>query len=228
MNSIFLVDDDQELCQLLTEYLEPEGFKVDAVNDGRTAVDRLRCTHYDMVVLDVMLPELNGFDVLRALREFSHVPVLMLTARGEDVDRIVGLEMGADDYLPKPCNPRELLARIKAIMRRVESHNNNETEQIRIGDLIMDGAAHAVKFQGKLCDLTSTEYKILEVLIENVGRVVEKFELSEKALERKMTPYDRSIDMHISNLRAKLNLEKQSRPYIRTVRGVGYILTNDA
>ncbi len=222
---ILLADDDVELCALLSEYLAQEGFEVEAVHDGAAAVERGRSNEHDIVILDVMMPKLNGFDALRSLREHARTPVLMLTARGDDVDRIVGLEMGADDYLPKPCNPRELVARLRAILRRSQfwPSSSSGSDPIIAGDLeIRPGTREAL-----LCDrplvLTSAEFNVLEILLRHIGRVVSKNELSEQALGRKLERYDRSIDVHVSNLRKKLGPLAEGAPRIKTVRGAGYL-----
>jgi DNA-binding response OmpR family regulator len=222
---ILLADDDIELCGLLSEYLGQEGFEVDAVHDGAAAVEQGRDGQYDIVILDVMMPKLNGFDVLRSLREHTRAPVLMLTARGDDVDRIVGLEMGADDYLPKPCNPRELVARLRAILRRSQgwSSGDDGSEPIVAGDLELRPGTREALLSGVALILTSAEFNVLETLVRRIGRVVSKGDLSEHALGRKLERYDRSIDVHVSNLRKKLGPLPDGAPRIKTVRGAGYI-----
>lgn len=227
MYNILLVEDDEELSHLLKEYLEPDGFVIQAIDNGRDAVSFARNTTYDLIVLDVMLPELNGFEVLRQVREFSQTPVIMLTARGEEVDRIVGLEMGADDYLAKPCNPRELLARIKAILRRAEKHGSETTDDdsqaLQIDDVELFPSSREVYCRGVAIELTSAEYNILYVLMKNIGQVVKKEMLTEQALARNMTEFDRSIDVHISKLRMKLGPRPDGGQRIKTVRGIGYL-----
>lgn len=222
---ILLADDDVELCRLLSEYLAQEGLEVDAVHDGAEAVERGRSGSYDIVVLDVMMPKVNGFDALRSLREHTRTPVLMLTARGDDVDRIVGLEMGADDYLPKPCNPRELVARLRAILRRSQSWSSGEepVEPVVAGDLELRPGVREALLSGAPLNLTSAEFNVLETLVRRVGRVVSKSDLCEQALGRKLERYDRSIDVHVSNLRKKLGPLSEGVPRIKTVRGAGYI-----
>lgn len=222
---ILLADDDVELCGLLSEYLGQEGFQVDAVHDGAAAVERGRSGEYDILVLDVMMPKVNGFDALRSLREHTRTPVLMLTARGDDVDRIVGLEMGADDYLPKPCNPRELVARLRAILRRSVSWSppRDGIEPIVAGDLELRPGTREALLTGAPVVLTSAEFNVLETLVRRIGQVVSKSYLSEHALGRRLERYDRSIDVHVSNLRKKLGLSPQGVPRIKTVRGAGYI-----
>jgi two-component system, OmpR family, response regulator CpxR len=222
MASILLADDDVELCELLAQYLKAEGFEVTAVHDGQQAIDALRKASYDLLILDVMLPQLTGFEVLRQLREQSKLPVLMLTARGEDVDRIVGLEMGADDYLSKPCNPRELVARMRAILRRTQKPVVQENEIIRLGDVMLDLGKHRLEVKDQEMLVTSTEFTILALLLRNAGTVVNKDLLSEKALGRKLTAFDRSLDMHVSNLRKKLGPYPNKKSRIKTIRGVGY------
>lgn len=222
MPHILLADDDVELCDLLAQYLKAEGFEVTAVHDGQQAITALQSSSYDLLILDVMLPLLTGFEVLRQLREHSKVPVLMLTARGEDVDRIVGLEMGADDYLPKPCNPRELVARMRAILRRSQKNVIKESDIITVGDVSIDLGKHQIELDGKELSVTSTEFMILALLLRHAGSVVNKDLLSEKALGRKLTPFDRSLDMHVSNLRKKLGPYANKKSRIKTIRAVGY------
>jgi two-component system response regulator CpxR len=217
VNRLLLIDDDEELAELLTSYLGAEGFEIELAHDGRTGLARALEGKHDLVVLDVMLPERNGFDVLRELRTSSRVPVLMLTARGEDVDRIVGLELGADDYLPKPFNPRELVARIRAVMRRLEDRQPDRG-RIVVGSVELHPAAHVVTVDGDAIDLTGSELAVLEVLLRAAGTVVSRDTLSEEALGRRYSPLDRSIDVHVSNLRKKLG-----QGAIRTVRSAGYL-----
>jgi DNA-binding response OmpR family regulator len=230
VNRILLVDDDVELVEMLTQYLAAEGFTVGTAHDGETALTKARSGNYDLVVLDVMMPRMNGFDVLRELRTQSLIPVLMLTARGEDVDSIIGLELGADDYLPKPCNPRVLLARIRAILRRAEAAaavgaGNDEPPTLKLGDIEMHTGTRSVYHRSRPIAMTSTEYSVLEVLLSEAGRVVSKADLSERALGRKLTRYDRSLDMHVASLRKKLGPIEGGEERIKTVRGVGYQYT---
>lgn len=231
MDQILLIDDDVELCSLVTEYLEAEGFKVEAVFDGKRGLERALNGQQLLVVLDVMLPGLSGLDVLRRIRITSKMPVLLLTARGEDVDRIVGLEIGADDYLPKPFNPRELVARIRAILRRTRSTPQIDPipDVIRVGDIELDPATRTVRQKGTRIEFTSVEFNLLEVLLREAGRVVAREELVDTVLSRKFSPFDRSIDMHISKVRKKLGDSDTGTELIKTVRGVGYIfaLTRD-
>lgn len=229
MNRLLVVDDDTELCSMLQEYLEGENFRVDMAHDGDTALQMALADMYDLVVLDVMMPHRNGFDVLRELRAHSNTPVLMLTARGDDVDSIVGLELGADDYLAKPCNPRVLVARIRAILRRVanvaDASRKTDSERLQLGDIELQPGARSVLRNGEAVALTSTEYSVLEVLLRSAGQVVSKVELSERALDRELTRYDRSLDMHVSNIRRKLGLLGDGSERIQTVRGVGFLYT---
>jgi DNA-binding response OmpR family regulator len=231
MEKVLIVDDDEELCELVSEYLSVEGFQVDSVNDGRAGLAVALQERHDLVILDVMLPGLNGFDVLRELRKSSKIPVVMLTARGEDMERIVGLEIGADDYLPKPFNPRELVARLRAVLRRIENANTADAappEKLIAGELEMSTAARSAKIGGKELPLTAVEYDILAELLRSAGKVVKKEDLSRSVLERDLSPFDRSLDMHISNIRKKLAAHKSGRNRIRTIRSVGYIYTIDA
>jgi len=227
MNKVLIIDDDEELCDLVSEYLTVEGFETTAVHDGETGLSRALSGEYDLAVLDVMLPKINGFDVLRNLREQSGLPVLMLTARGDDMERIVGLEIGADDYLPKPFNPRELVARLRAILRRAsnEDANNLPAERINVDDLELSASSRSVKRGGQELAVTSVEFDLLSALLKEAGKVVKKEDLSEHVLERRLSPYDRSLDMHISNLRKKLGSREDGSERIKTVRSVGYIYT---
>ncbi len=230
VDRILVIDDDVELCSLVGEYLQPEGFDVEAVSDGLRGLERALSGDHLLVVLDVMLPRLNGFDVLRRIRSKSRIPVLLLTARGEDVDRIVGLEIGADDYLPKPFNPRELMARIRAILRRTRSAEKSGAvpvpEILRVGDIELDPATRTVRQKGKPVDLTSVEFSLLEVLLREAGRVVTREYLVDTVLSRKFSPFDRSIDMHVSKVRKKLGDSDGGTDHIKTVRGVGYIFAH--
>jgi two-component system response regulator CpxR len=216
---ILLVDDDAELCGLLREFLQREGFTVSCEHEGNRGLARALEPGVDLVVLDVMLPGIDGFEILRRLRSQSKVPVIMLTARGEDVDRIVGLELGADDYLPKPFNPRELAARIRAILRRYELRPAESNGRLEVNGIALDPGTREVLAAGKRVDLTTFEFDILEMLMRSAGRVLSRDALMEKFFNRKATPYDRSIDMHISHLRKKL---EAGDSLIKTIRGVGY------
>lgn len=223
MNRLLLVDDDVEFCELLSEYLGSEGFDVETAHDGLTAVEKLRAAPADITILDIMMPVMNGLDVLRELRTFTQVPVLMLTARGEDIDRIVGLELGADDYVAKPCNPREIVARVRAILRRARGVAETPDGPLVVDDVEMRNDERAVYQDGVPLELTSTEFDVLAVLVRNAGRVVEKAAVSNGALNRELGPYDRSIDMHISRLRRKLGNLPGGGERIKTVRGTGYL-----
>jgi two-component system, OmpR family, response regulator CpxR len=219
---ILIIDDDIELCGLLRELLVAEGYEVESVHSGGGAAARAAGGTYALVVLDVMLPEVNGFDILRDLRRSSDVPVILLTARGDDVDRIVGLELGADDYLPKPFNPRELLARIHAVRRRFQRQlGDADSRVLEVGDLVLDPGARTVRKDGQAVSLTTVEFDVLRALVASAGQVVTREALSEQVLERKFDPFDRSIDMHISKLRRKLDDDRAER--IKTIRGAGYI-----
>ena len=229
MDRILIIDDDFELCTLVSEYLAAEGFRVEAVHDGETGLQRATIGNYLLIVLDVMLPGMSGFDVLRRVRATSRIPVLLLTARGEDVDRIVGLEIGADDYLPKPFNPRELVARIRAILRRSAADPKalgapRPPEILKVGDIELDPATRTVRHAGEPVELTSVEFNLLEVLLREAGRVVTREQLVSAVLSRKFSPFDRSIDMHVSKVRKKLGDMNGEEEHIKTVRGVGYIL----
>ncbi len=227
MNKVLIIDDDVELCDLVSEYLTVEGFEISAVHDGETGLERALSGEYDLAILDVMLPKINGFDVLRNLREKSGLPVLMLTARGDDMERIVGLEIGADDYLPKPFNPRELVARLRAILRRAANEEGDPVpvEKISVDDLELSASSRSVKRDGEELPVTSVEFDLLSALLREAGRVVKKEDLSEGVLERRLSPYDRSLDMHVSNLRKKLGPRADGSERIKTVRSVGYIYT---
>ncbi len=217
---ILLVDDDVELCTLLQELLVRDGYTVEAAHTGRDGLERARSVNPDLVVLDVMLPGIDGFEVLRQLRKTSQTPVLMLTARGDDVDRIIGLELGADDYLAKPFNPRELTARIRAILRRVEMRNSPAARPaLEINGVMLDPGTREVTVDGQRVEITTFEFDILEMLMRAAGRVLSRDDLMENIYNRKATPFDRSVDMHISHLRKKL---EASGTRIKTVRGVGY------
>ena len=226
MDQILIIDDDVALCELVTEYLEPLGFEIESVHRGDAGAERALAGKHSLVVLDVMLPGLNGFEVLRRIRAESKIPVLMLTARGDDVDRIVGLEIGADDYLPKPFNPRELTARIRAILRRTSSEATSgqaAEKRLNVGDVELDNGTRAVTRAGENIELTAVEFDLLEKLLRAAGRIVTRAELSKQVLGRSSSPFDRSIDMHISNLRRKLGPGFGATERIKTVRGVGYI-----
>ncbi|MBS1810326.1 MAG: response regulator transcription factor [Acidobacteria bacterium] len=225
MEQILVIDDDTELCDLVTEYLEPDGFAVEAINNPEIGLARGLSGEHKLIVLDVMMPGINGFEVLRRLRANSRLPVLMLTARGSDVDRIVGLELGADDYLPKPFNPRELVARIHAILRRTNpiAEPTLSNHRLTIGDVNIDCSARVAHCGGEKIELTSAEFELLIMLLQSAGNVISREEISQNVLGREFNPLDRSIDTHISNLRKKLGFEVNGVERIKSVRGVGYI-----
>ncbi|NND43900.1 MAG: response regulator [Xanthomonadales bacterium] len=218
--TVLIADDDVELCQLLGEYLEQEGFEVRFAHDGEQALAQAAAPGVNAMVLDIMMPRRNGIDVLKALRQDSQLPVIMLTARGEDLDRILGLELGADDYLPKPCNPRELVARLRAVLRRASTPGGPAL--VEVEDLQLDAGKRELSCRGERIDLTSTEFSVLQALLQKPGEVIPKRELYLAALGREPVRYDRSIDMHVSNLRRKLGPNPQGEPRIETVRGIGY------
>jgi len=216
---ILLIDDDAELCALLSEFLKREGFHVECEHEGHRGLERALQPGIDLVVLDVMLPGLDGFEILRRVRLRSKVPVIMLTARGEDVDRIVGLELGADDYLPKPFNPRELAARIRAVLRRYEQRPPATSARVEVNGVALDPGTREVFANGNRVELTTFEFDILEMLMRSAGRVLSRDALMENFYNRKATPFDRSIDMHVSHLRKKI---EKGGTLIKTIRGVGY------
>lgn len=218
---ILLADDDAELSALLTEYLTGEGFEVTQAADGEAALEALRSTELDALVLDIMMPRLSGIEVLKRLRQASNLPVIMLTARGDDLDRILGLELGADDYLPKPCNPRELVARLRAVLRR--SGNTAAPGVVSVGDLELHAASRHLYRDGELIELTSTEFSLAQVLLQRAGTVVAKRDLYVAALGREPVRFDRSVDMHLSNLRRKLGPLPEGGNRVETVRGIGYL-----
>jgi DNA-binding response OmpR family regulator len=226
---VLLVDDDVELAELVGEYLTREGFTLDAETDGTHALDRAISGDYQLTVLDVMLPGVSGFDLLRGIRAASQMPVLMLTARGDDVDRIVGLEMGADDYLSKPFNPRELVARIRAILRRTQTEarvpGDRVADTLGIDDVAMDLGRRTVRRAGESVELTAVEFTLLELLLRAAGAVVRRDELARGALGRALLPFDRSIDVHVSRLRKKLGPRPGGGERIATLRAVGYMYT---
>lgn len=221
---ILIADDDKELCHLLKDYLSQEGFTVEMVYDGESAIRATTNKSYDLMILDVMMPQKNGFEALGEIRQNSDLPVIMLTARGEKVDRIVGLEMGADDYVAKPCDPRELVARIRAVTRRTQQQKSAKHDATRydINGLHLDLGNRQVLLNGEDIDCTTTEFEILGLLVKNAGSLVSKETISEKCLGKKLQAFDRSIDMHLSNLRKKLGDLTDQKPRIKTVRGSGY------
>lgn len=225
---ILLVDDDVELADMLRDYLIQEGFAATAVHDGEAGVSEALTGKYALVVLDVMMPRVSGIDALRRIRATSSVPVLMLTAKGDDMDRIVGLELGADDYVPKPCLPRELAARLRAILRRTQlAEDNAGGAPLLIGALSVLPQQRRVEWAGSPIDVTSTEFNLLEVLARNAGRPVSKSDLSEQALGRPLARFDRSIDVHLSSIRHKLGTLSDGRSCIQTVYRQGYQLIRE-
>ena len=228
MKKLLVIDDDRKLCALLSEYLEPIGFEVEAVHDGREGITRACAGDFDLIVLDVMLPGENGIEVLRQLRGKLDTPVVMLTARGDDVDRIIGLEMGADDYLPKPFNTRELVARIRTVLRRTKPDREEPvvaaaTRKLTVGDVEIDPGTRNVVCSGKQVELTSVEFNLLEQLLRNAGELVSREELTLKVLGRRLTAYDRSIDGYVSKLRKKLGHQVSGSERIKAIRSVGYL-----
>jgi DNA-binding response OmpR family regulator len=220
---VLLADDDVELAGMLAEYLERDGFSVTAVHDGESGARLALAGGFDIVVLDVMMPRVDGVEALRRIRRASRIPVIMLTARGDDVDRIVGLELGADDYVTKPCTPRELAARLRAILRRVQPRAQ-DAAPLEAGGLTLSPQKRRVEWRGRSIELTSMEFNLLEVLMRNAGRIVSKKELCEQALGRPLARFDRSVDVHLSSIRHKLG---EAAALIRTVRGMGYHLVKE-
>ncbi len=223
---VLVIDDDAELCSLVSRYLTREGFQIESVNNGSTGVEKALSGNYSLVVLDVMMPEMSGFDVLRKIRAESRMPVLMLTARGDALDRVLGLEMGADDYLPKPFSPPELAARIRAILRRAqptESLKANGGKSLVVADVEMDLGSRTVHIGHQLLNLTTVEFDLLEVLMREAGQVVKREKLTRDILGREFSPFDRSIDTHVCNLRKKLGPLPDGTDRVKGVRGIGYL-----
>jgi DNA-binding response OmpR family regulator len=228
MARVLLIDDDVELVEMLKEYLEQDGFAVHAVHDGATGLNEAAAGRYDIAVLDVMMPQMNGVETLRRLRAVSRLPVLMLTAKGDESDRILGLELGADDYVPKPCAPREISARVRAILRRSQPQAEpGGTAHLVAGALQMWPEQRRAAWDGAPVELTSTEFNLLEVLMRHAGRPVSKNELSEQALGRPLARFDRNIDVHMSSLRHKLGTLPDGRSCIHTVHRQGYMLIKE-
>ncbi|MBB1429929.1 MULTISPECIES: response regulator [unclassified Pseudoalteromonas] len=222
---LLMIDDDTGLCELLSEYLTAQGFEIQSVHDGEQGLKLAQANDYALILLDVMLPTLDGFEVLKQLRQTKLTPVIMLTAKGEDFDRIFGLELGADDYIPKPFNHRELLARVKAITRRIEhinSLNAATTSKLLVNGITVNLAAREASIESSTLTLTGTEYEILTLLCKNAGEVVSKEQISEEVLGRRLASFDRSIDMHVSNIRKKI-AEHIPGERIKTMRGTGYV-----
>ena len=217
-----MIDDDVEFCKLVTRYLTQEGFQIDSVNGGAPGAERALSGNYALVVLDVMMPGVNGFDVLRRIRAQSRIPILMLTAKGDALDRVLGLEMGADDYLPKPFNPQELAARIRAILRRAKP-DAPVGAPITVGDIEIDSRARVVRRAGEIVNVTTVEFDLLEALLRAAGQVVGRERLTRDVLGREFSPFDRSIDTHVCNLRKKIGLLPDGTERIKGVRGIGYL-----
>jgi two-component system response regulator CpxR len=226
---ILLIDDDIELCKLMARFLNNEGYDVESAHDGISGLEMIQSGDFDLAVLDIMMPGKNGMDVLRELRQNSNLPVIMLTARGEEMDRIIGLELGADDYMPKPCNPRELSARIRAVLRRIEgSGQSTQPGNIRqFGSIKWHHQSRSIYENDMAVELTATEYNILTALMEHAGEVVSKQELSKAALGKRYGPFDRSLDVHIGHLRKKLSPISNEQPRIKTVHSIGWLFVPD-
>lgn len=223
---ILLVEDEKNIREAVTAYLERENYWVTAVEDGQTALDEFAKHEFDLVILDLMLPNVSGERVCRTIRETSTVPIIMLTAKGEIEDRIIGLELGADDYLVKPFSPRELVARVRALLRRANADRDGNRESMEFGDLIIDLNGHRVLLDGEEVDLTASEFKLLTTLARNPGRVFSRMELVEKVLGYDFEGYERTIDSHVKNLRAKLGDNPRNPKWLHTVHGVGYRFEN--
>jgi two-component system OmpR family response regulator len=227
MYKLLLVDDDIELTRLLSCYFEREGFIVIAENHPISALKRITQDNYDLIILDVMMPDIDGIETLKCIRQHHQTPILMLTAKGDDIDRIMGLELGADDYVPKPCTPRELVARVRAILRRtnnIEENKKRSKQPLSAGELTLNPEKREVYWKNQLLKLTDTEFNLLHILLKNKGYPVSKSELSLQALGRPLSRYDRHIDVHISSIRHKLGYLADGRSYIQTIRLVGYQL----
>ncbi|WP_068119192.1 response regulator [Tropicimonas marinistellae] len=228
MTKVLLVDDDVELTTLLQEYLSEEGYDVSTASDGRAAISAAAANTVDLIVLDIMMPRMNGIEVLQRIRKQSQVPVLMLTARGDDVDRISGLDLGADDYVPKPCSPGELAARVRAILRRTKQPaGRGSNAPVRAGRLVLYPGTRTAEWDGTPLDLTGTEFSLLEVLARDAGQLVSKQDISKRAFGKPLTPFDRRIDVHLSSVRHKLGLREDGQSQIQSVRGQGYQLLLD-
>lgn len=230
MNKILLVDDDRELTSLLQELLDLEGFEVIVAHDGEQALAMLDAS-IDLLLLDVMMPKKNGIDTLKELRQHHQTPVIMLTARGSELDRVLGLELGADDYLPKPFNDRELVARIRAILRRSswneqQQNSDNGAPILQVDRLQLNPGRQEASFDGQPLELTGTEFTLLYLLAQHLGQVVSREHLSQEVLGKRLTPFDRAIDMHISNLRRKLPERQDGQPWFKTLRGRGYLMVS--
>lgn len=228
MANVLIIDDDKELAELFQDYLQQEQFVVDTAFTGQAGLEAALSGRFDLVILDMMLPDIKGSDILLQIRQQSLIPVLMFTARGDDIDRIIGLESGADDYVPKPCTPRELVARIRAILRRTEfSLSKADDSELSVGPLVIYTETRQVLWFDKALELTSTEFNLLEVLAREAGHVVTKQELSQRALGRPLARFDRSVDVHMSSIRQKLGQQADGHHYIQTIRGQGYQLIRE-
>nr|WP_282556860.1 envelope stress response regulator transcription factor CpxR [Providencia heimbachae] len=230
MHKILLVDDDRELTSLLKELLEMEGFNVVIAYDGEQALQQIDSS-IDLLLLDVMMPKKNGIETLKELRQLHQTPVIMLTARGSELDKVLGLELGADDYLPKPFNDRELVARIRALLRRSNwseqtQGDNSNTPVLQVDKLQLNPGRQEASFDGEILDLTGTEFTLLYLLAQHLGQVVSREHLSQEVLGKRLTPFDRAIDMHISNLRRKLPERTDGQPWFKTLRGRGYLMVS--
>ena len=227
MSKVLLIDDDVELTMLLQEYLTEEGYDVATDADGRAAIAAAAANTVDIIVLDIMMPRMNGIEVLQRIRKLSQIPVLMLTARGDDIDRISGLNLGADDYVPKPCSPGELAARLRAILRRTHQPAAASIDAVKAGRLVIHPGKRSAEWCGEPLELTGTEFGLLEVLARNAGQLVSKQDISKQAFGKPLTPFDRRIDVHISSVRQKLGLREDGQSWIQSVRGLGYQLLVD-
>ena len=228
MTQVLLVDDDVELTSMLAQYLQREGFHVHAVHDGESGAIAAASGRYEIAVLDVMLPGMSGMEVLRRIRTDSRIPVLMLTARGDNIDRIVGLDMGADDYIPKPCMPGELVARLRAVLRRTAPNDEpGAPRRLKLGGLELMPGSRSATWQGRPLELTGTEFSLLDVLARQAGQLVSRQDISKRAFGRPLERFDRRIDVHISSIRQKLGLRPDGQSWIQSVRGMGYQLLTD-
>ncbi|MBB3773545.1 DNA-binding response OmpR family regulator [Angulomicrobium tetraedrale] len=228
MTKVLLIDDDVDLTMLLQEYLTEDGFQVTATEDGRTAIAQAAANAVDIIVLDIMMPRMNGIDVLQRIRRLSPVPVLMLTAKGDDVDRIAGLNLGADDYVSKPCSPGELAARLRAILRRSGASGAGTVQDgLRAGELVMHPGTRVAEWRGQPLELTGTEFSLLEVLARHAGQLVSKQDISKHVFGRPLMAFDRRIDVHVSSVRQKLGMREDGQSWIQSVRGHGYQLLQD-
>lgn len=227
MRTILVVDDDQRLRDLVAEYLGSRGLAVVTAGDGDDGLARVKAGGVDLVVLDIMMPKRDGLETCRELRKFSRVPVIMLTARGDETERIIGLEIGADDYMPKPFNPRELLARIQAVLRRADAAGALEVPSLAAGVIAVDVDRRIATLRGEPLVLTTTEFEILRTLVANAGRVIPRERLMELARGEEFAAFDRSVDVHVSHIRRKLGDDPKNPTFVKTVRGIGYTIPRD-